>query len=113
MGLQVFTTGYQFSDKRHVTGCACRKDPCHSTIPYTGDLEFKVLVVSKLWVRICIYCLGVLCLGQGHVIAWEQRYVTRGVLCLGQGHVIAWEERYVTGQTRGGPGARHGPGMVT
>ena len=89
----MFTTGYRFSDKRHVTGCACRKDPCHSTIPYTGDLEFKVLVVSKLWVRICIYCLG--------------------VLCLGQGHVIAWEERYVTGQTRGGPGARHGPGMVT
>ncbi len=95
MGVQVFTTGYRFSDKRHVTGCACRKDPCHSTISYTGDsdLEFKVLVVTKLGVRICIYRLGVLC--------WIQ------------GHVIAWEERYVTGQTRGEPGARHGPGMVT
>ena len=92
VGVQVFTTGYRFSDKRHVTGCACRKDPCHSTIPYTGDLEVGVTVLG---VRICIYVLG--------------------VLYLGQGHGIAWGGRYVTGQTRVGPGARHwaGCGNVT
>ena len=68
-------------------GALVAKSSCHSTIPYTGDLEVGVTVLG---VRICIYVLG--------------------VLYLGQGHGLAWEGRYVTGQTRVGPGAWHWAG---
>ena len=38
-------------------GALVAKSSCHSTIPYTGDLEVGVTVLG---VRICIYVLGVL-----------------------------------------------------
>ena len=92
VGVQVFTTGYRIMTSDTLRGALVAKSSCHSTIPYTGDLEVGVTVLG---VRICIYVLG--------------------VLYLGQGHGLAWEGRYVTGQTRVGPGARHwaGYGNVT
>ena len=89
VGVQVFTTGYRIMTSDTLRGALVAKSSCHSTIPYTGDLEVGVTVLG---VRICIYVLG--------------------VLYLGQGHGIAWGGRYVTGQTRVGPGARHWAGYV-
>ena len=55
MGVQVFTTGYRIMTSDTLRGALVAKSSCHSTIPYTGDLEVGVTVlgyvfVSMFWV---------------------------------------------------------------